>query len=103
MINEHRDNISDMISKCEQESGNKYKDILNFKHQISINEKLMNLLEPNISEPDQEYLNYVIANPNKSLHTMEFIGLYNEDSLGSSILNVNQWLFDKFRVLSQYK
>lgn len=103
MINERRYTISDMISKCEQESGNKYKDILNFKHQISVNEKLMNLLEPNISEPDQEYLNYVIANPNKSLHTMEFIGLYNEDSLGSSILNVNQWLFDKFRTLSQYK
>ena len=103
MVNDQRYTISDMMSKCEQGKGNKYKDILNFKKQILINEKLMNLLEPNISEPDQEYLNYVIANPNKSLHSMEFIGLYNEDSLGASIQNVNQWLFDKFRTLSQYK
>lgn len=103
MVNEHRYTISDMMNKCEQEKGNKYKDVLNFRYQISINEKLMNLLEPNISEPDQEYLHLIIDSPNKSLHSMEFITLYNEDSLGASILNVNQWLFDKFRTLSQYK
>lgn len=103
MIQEHRFTIEDMLEVCEQEKGNKYKDIINFKHQIFINEKLMNLLEPNISEEDQEYLQSVILNPKKSLNSMEFITLYNEDSLGSSIINVNQWLFDRFRTLSQYK
>jgi len=103
MIQERAFSIEEMIKKCEGEKGNKYKDIFNFKHQILINEKLMNLLEPNISEQDQKYLQSVISNPNKSLNTMEFITLYNEDSLGASIVNVNQWLFDRFRTLSQYK
>jgi DNA polymerase-1 len=103
MIEERRFSIEEMLKKCEEENGNKYKDVGNFKHQILINEKLMNLLEPNISEQDQEYLQSVISNPKKSLNTMDFIKLYNEDSLGSSIVNVNQWLFDRFRTLSHYK
>lgn len=103
MSEDRRYTINEMIAKCETEKGNKYGDILNFKHQISINEKLMNLLEPNISEGDQEYLQSVIENPKKSLHAMEFVTMYNEDSLGASIVNVNQWLFDRFRTLSQYK
>ncbi len=103
MMNEHRYTIQDMISKCEVETKNKYKDILNFKHQLYINEKLMNLLEPNISQLDIEYLDSIIANPKKQLLSTEFISLYNEDSLGSSILNLNQWLFDRFRTLSLYK
>lgn len=103
MVRDERLPLEEMMKKCEIEKGNKFKDILNFKNQILINEKLMNLLEPNISEQDKEYLHSVIGAPNKSLNTMEFITLYNEDSLGSSILNVNQWLFDRFRTLSQYK
>lgn len=103
MISDERVPLEEMINKCDKESGNKFKDVYNFKHQISINEKLMNLLEPNISDQDKEYLLSVIESPNKSLNTMEFITLYNEDSLGSSIVNVNQWLFDRFRTLSQYK
>lgn len=103
MEQDRRYSLQEMLSKCETEKGNKYKDIHNFKHQILINEKLMNLLEPNISDQDKEYLHSVIENPNKSLNAMEFVTMYNEDNLGSSIINVNQWLFDKFRTLSQYK
>lgn len=95
--------IQEMLERCETQAGNKYVDILNFKHQILINERLMNLLEPNIPDQDKEYLQSVMENPKKSLHNMEFITLYNEDSLGDSIKNVNQWLFDKFRTLSFYK
>lgn len=95
--------IQEMLQSCETQKGNKYQDILNFRHQILINEKLMNLSEPNISDPDKEYLHSVIQNPNKSFLTKEFVVLYNEDSLASSITNVNQWLFDKFRTLSFYK
>jgi DNA polymerase-1 len=103
MIEDRRYTLTEMLSKCEERTGNKYSDILNFRHQMHVNEKLMNLHEPNISESDTEYLQSVIQNPKKSLNALEFVSLYNEDSLGSSIVNVNQWLFDKFRTLSQYK
>lgn len=95
--------IQEMLERCESEKGSKYGDILNFKHQILINDKLMNLSKPNIPDNDVEYLHSVIDNPKKSLNSIEFVSLYNEDSLGSSIPNVNQWLFDKFRTLSFYK
>ncbi len=95
--------LKEMIEMCENKKGKKYEDILNFKHQLFINEKLMDLHNPNISEDDIKYIDSVIDNPTKNLNSLEFIKLYNEDSLGASILNVNQWLFDKFRTISQYK
>lgn len=95
--------LKEMIEKCERETKAKYKDILLFKEQLFINEKLMDLHNPNISDPDIEYLDSMIESPNKELRTKEFLSLYYEDSLGESIRNVNQWLFDNFHTLSKYK
>lgn len=103
LAEEKRCELTELLEKCERENKPKYKDILNFKNQLLINEKLMDLHNPNISEEDQTYLHQVIENPKKDFNTMQFISLYHEDSLGESIRNVNQWLFDNFRTLSMYK
>ena len=63
----------------------------------------MDLHDPNISESDKEYLDSMINNPDKELKIQEFLNLYYEDSLGESIRNVNQWVFDVFFTLSRYK
>lgn len=103
LAEENRYELKQLLEKCENESKPKYKDILNFKSQLFVNEKLMDLHNPNIPEEDQAFLQQVVDNPKKDFNTMEFISLYHEDSLGESIRNVNQWLFDNFRQLSMYK
>jgi DNA polymerase-1 len=102
MSEDRRYTLKEMLEKCEKESKPKYKDILLFKEQLQINEKLMDLHDPNIPEKDTEYLLSLIDNPNKGFLMQEFISLYHEDSLGESIRNLNRWLFDNFTTLSKY-
>lgn len=75
--------------------------ILNFKTQLEINEKLMDLKNPNIPENEIAQLEYVINNSKVHFDKTSFITLYNEDKLGDSIPNVEVWLETNFRHLTK--
>lgn len=97
--------LDEVISKAESRTGKKdakYVDIFNYKHQLRINEQLMNLITPNIPDPDKETLDAMIDTFRDTFEPQAFIKLYNEDSLGGSILNVPVWLNETFSKLTQY-
>lgn len=80
-----------------------YGDILNFSHQLSINDKLMNLHSPNIPVEDKELLDALIASPNNGYDPTKFVKLYNEDLLGKTLLSPQIWLSETFAKLTQYQ
>lgn len=94
--------LEQILERCEGQKSKSYENIKSFEQQLRINEKLMDLHNPNISEPDLQELDSVIQSPNKVLRTLEFKNLYNEDSLGGSIQNLDMWLFNNFRHLSKF-
>ena len=95
--------LDEILEKCEAGKKSIHESILNFKNQLEINRKLMDLHQPNISEDDLSILAHMIENPNKELDTQQFIKFYNEDLLGNSIGNVQTWLYNKFNEVSKYK
>ena len=98
--------LEEVINKAETKTGKKdakYIDIFNYKHQLRINEKLMNLIEPNIPDQDKEELDQLVNNYRETFETQAFMKLYNEDNLGGSISNVPVWLNETFSKLTQYK
>lgn len=80
-----------------------YQKVLNFKNQLFINEKLMDLHSPNIPENSIQTIKEVLVSPKDTLDKKKFIALYNEDRLENSIPNVETWLFEKFERLKNYK
>jgi DNA polymerase-1 len=103
----HEEEISleQILAKCETEENKKkiHESIVNYKYQLEINRKLMDLKQPNIPEDAQEEINNLILNPKKDLDSQEFIRLYHEDNLGNSINNVQAWLFNNFNPLKSIK
>jgi hypothetical protein len=77
--------------------------IRNFEHQLKINEKLMDLTNPNIPDDSLIEINEMLENPNKTFRSKEFMSLYEEDDLGNSISNLQTWLHNNFYQLSKYK
>ena len=63
----------------------------------------MNLTNPNVPEDSQLVINNVIENPSKNLDMKMFLKLYEDDQLGGSINNPQNWLFTNFHNLSKYK
>jgi hypothetical protein len=63
----------------------------------------MDLREPNIPEEAKEEVDFLILHPNKEFNSQEFINLYNEDSLGNAIANLQAWLFKHFNQIAKYK
>jgi len=80
-----------------------YGDILNFSHQLAINDKLMNLHTPNVPAEDKELLDAIIEAPNNEYDPTKFVRLYNEDLLGKTLLSPQIWLGETFAKLTQYK
>lgn len=81
----------------------KYADIYNFRKQLEINQKLMDLQNPNIPEEDREVLDFVIANPKTEYDSNSFLSLYREDQLGKTLLNPQMWLNETFAKLTEYQ
>lgn len=77
--------------------------VLNFRNQLEINYKLMDLVKPNILDSDLEVINKVVSNSNALLNRVKFSGMYNEDLLGDSIPKLDSWLEDNFRYLTAFK
>ena len=81
---------------------NKYENIYNFRNQLLINHKLMDLETPNIPEDSILEIENVLHNPNAVLDKAKFLKYYNEDYLQNSIPNVAVWIYDIFQSLVIY-
>ena len=98
--------LQEVLDKAETKTGKKdakYVDLFNYRHQLIINEQLMNLIEPNIPDQDKEAINELVGNYRETFEPQAFIKLYNEDSLQGSISNVPLWLNETFSKLTKYK
>lgn len=95
--------ISDILEKCKTGGKRVHANILNFQHQLEINKQLMDLHSPNIPEDAQKEIEKLILEPYKHLNSRGFSKLYEEDDLGNSISNIDNWLFSNFYTLSKYK
>ena len=80
-----------------------YASILQYRRQLEINETLMNLHEPLISEENKELIRSVLDDPQQDMNNAAFLRMYNEDMLGGSIANPQMWLHDTFTYLKAYK
>jgi len=95
--------LDQIVEKAKVTDGKGYINIKNFEYQLRINEKLMDLTNPNVPEDSQLIINNVMENPSKNLDTKMFLKLYEDDQLGGSINNPQNWLFTNFHNLSKYK
>ena len=94
--------LDDILERCEGKQ-KILESIKNFEFQLRINQKLMDLKNPNIPEEAKEEINSVLLNPFKVYDSQKFLTLYHEDELGNSIQNVQSWLFNHFHNLQKYK
>lgn len=92
-----------IIEKARNNKGKAFSSIAEFSYQLIINEKLMDLKNPNIPEDSLAEIEHVLDNPTKTFRPKEFAEFYEEDDLGKSINNLQIWLFEKFNQLSKYK
>jgi hypothetical protein len=90
-------------SKDNADSKKAYHSVYNFRNQLEINEKLMDLHNPNVPEEDIAVIEKIVADPSKTLNRQSFLEMYNEDNLGNSIPNTSMWLFDVFDYLKNIK
>jgi 5'-3' exonuclease len=73
-----------------------YNSVLGFKHQLNINYQLMNLREPNISDPNKEEITSLLNEDIHNLNIGAFMMLYEADGLRNSIGNTHSWLSETF-------
>ena len=95
--------IKEALQKAKDGDGKAFMSIRNFEHQLKINEKLMDLTNPNIPEDSIVEIQEMLASPNKTYRSKEFMEIYHEDDLGNSIANLQSWLHNHFHQLSKYK
>ena len=94
--------LQKLIQECEGKD-KRYADVYNFRKQLEINKKLMDLENPNIPEPDKEVLNRTVESPNNTFNPDCFIKLYNEDQLGKTLISPHLWLNEIFAKLAKYE
>lgn len=97
--------LQEIIDKSYIESDNNpwYGDVYNFKHQLYINEKLMDLKNPNIPEQEKTKLDNLVLDKPYNFNKSKFINYYTQDKLENSIPNLNMWLTNNFEPLNKYK
>lgn len=97
--------LQEIIDKSYIESDNEplYGNVYNFKHQLYINEKLMDLKNPNIPEQEKERLDLLVGSKPNSYNKSRFLQLYSEDKLENSIPGLNMWLTNNFESLNKYR
>jgi len=105
LSNKRRMSLNELLDISENQRNEKraYENIVNFKHQLIVNEKLMDLHNPNIPDDALEEINEMLITPNQLLNKKAFLYLYKEDKLENSIPNTEMWLFDNFNKLQHYK
>ena len=63
----------------------------------------MDLSNPNIPDDAKEEIDEMLNNPKSSLNKAEFLEMYQEDTLGNAIPNVENWLISIFTYLCTSK
>ena len=94
--------LNEILTKAEALPG-KYRDIYNYRHQLAINEQLMNLSEPNISEESKALLDRMVLNPRDNYDPSTFVKLCQEDRVEGSLKTPQLWLTETFSKLKDYK
>jgi hypothetical protein len=95
--------LDEVVEKAKTTQGKHYESIVNFQHQLKINKLLMDLKDPNIPDDSKTVVHSVLENPSKAFEPKAFQKYYDEDDLGGSIKNVQNWLYSHFHNLSKYK
>ena len=102
LATEEQVTLPEVIKECEGKD-KRYADIYNFRKQLEINEKLMDLHNPNIPDEDKALLEQIIANPKNHFDPNCFLNLYREDQLGKTLMSPQLWLGETFAKLAQFK
>jgi len=88
--------LKDILQKSSTTEGVMYESVNMFSHQLKVNEKLMDLHNPQLSQMMILELEDLISQPKNTLDKMKFLKMYNEDLLGNAIPNVESWLINVF-------
>jgi DNA polymerase I len=97
-----RVSVEEIIAHAEEAKGS-YEKIYNYRNQLLINHKLMDLEDPNIPEENKETIQALLDTPNSTMDKATFLQYYNEDSLQNSITNVAVWIYDTFDYLRHFE
>jgi DNA polymerase I len=98
--------LKEIIEKSYIKSDNEplYGNVYNFKKQLEVNLKLMDLSEPVIPEQEKERLDAVIKEKPFRFNKTKFINLNREDKLENNInSNLEYWLTNSFGYLENIK
>jgi len=95
--------LDEILQKSKNNDKKGYISISNYEHQLRINEKLMDLKNPNVPDDAQQIIHQVMDNPSKNFDPKTFLKLYEEDQLEGSINNPQIWLYNSFHNLSKIK
>lgn len=103
LLGETAINLNKILELSEDKSKEKifYKKILDFRNQLQINEKLMNLSQPIIPDDDLKVINDAIDNPVLQLNKNKFVKMYSEDLLEDKFPNILDWLSRSFYYLTK--
>jgi len=88
--------LKDILEKSNNTKGTMYESVSMFQHQLKINEKLMDLHNPNLSSMMILELEDLISQPKSTMDKSKFLTMYQQDLLGNSIPNVENWLVNVF-------
>lgn len=94
--------FDDIYAVCEDPPGKSvlYDRILNSKHILDINAKIMDLSDPFMNEDQEEYLVRELVTHPKDLRKSDFLQLWSIDKMNNAINNVSEWI-NLFSVLNQ--
>ena len=103
LVEEEIVTLSEILTKSAKENTGMYGAVNNFKHQLLINEQLMDLHNPNLSTMMKIEADDVIEQPKSTMDKSKFLNMYQSDLLGNSIPNVDNWLVTVFTQLMNSK
>ena len=94
--NERVVSLKEILKKSQNTKGTMYEAISMFSHQLEINQKLMDLHNPNLSEMMKMEVDDIISQPKNTMDKSKFLTMYQQDLLGNSIPNIEHWLITVF-------
>lgn len=95
--------LVEVLAKAEASEEVMYKKVLERKHQLEINEKIMDLKHIPLSDFNRETIHDVIDSYPTLLNQHGFLTLYYKDQLAESISYVERWISETFGFLSTFK
>jgi len=96
--------LNDVLKKSSLKKAENYlyhKVLIN-KEQLKINEKIMGLHDISFMDDEIIYLNKSFEKPQRTLDKEQFKHLYELDTLGKSISNLDNWLSENFNLPNRF-